>query len=669
MKNNNKIFILSVIIISFTAIIFQFWLGFPGYFQNFDNIYILLESINNSYSHWHPVIIGKTLNILYKIFGMHTYYIFLINLICWYSGLALLISGLYLKYNKKRVISLFLLTCIANIFFQNFTHLKDITFTMYMWLAYSIILFQILVKFNKNWINISLKVITAIVLLFALLWRHNGIVTIYPIFLYFVYLALKRFNITSVKKYLLIYSAVMLIIAISLVAIVRLHPYIWIEKDKIARDVSRHTFMHKIAAISVSENDNTLIPQNWYAEGKTFNDVMKLFNANPYFADVFANSSIFNYNNMTNLKDIFIKSVIKHPVSFFKHSVDFSFSAWTQGPDWMIILDRNTLQSRNIHPFDKDMLISNFKENERSVQLSPLRSNIYDFLRKTFIKLNTSVSVIISIIIFFSSGFILLLKKSKRNDLLLFTFSTAFSAFATAIIVGIFSPVLDNRYMSPVLVIAIISLIAFIIYILNIKNKNKKEQVMKETILDSLLRKLRRNRVKKSIINYKNCRLLDIGCGWEAKLLKDLEPYIAKGVGIDFKAPMIKSDKITTFEYIMDKNLPFNDNEFDVVTMLAVLEHIENPLDIVKEAIRVLGAGGILLLTVPSKLSKPVLEFLSYKLHIIDENEIRDHKKYYNKKDLYEMVSDISKTYSGVRIYSHKYFQLGMNNFCIIKKD
>jgi len=37
-----------------------------------------------------------------------------------------------------------------------------------------------------------------------------------------------------------------------------------------------------------------------------------------------------------------------------------------------------------------------------------------------------------------------------------------------------------------------------------------------------------------------NARVLDIGCGWEARLLKAVEPLIGRGEGIDFKAPALK---------------------------------------------------------------------------------------------------------------------------------
>ena len=55
-----------------------------------------------------------------------------------------------------------------------------------------------------------------------------------------------------------------------------------------------------------------------------------------------------------------------------------------------------------------------------------------------------------------------------------------------------------------------------------------------------------------SIKSFDNPRLLDIGCGFEARLLREVEGYIAKGVGIDYKAPDIRTDKLHTFSYIFE---------------------------------------------------------------------------------------------------------------------
>ena len=111
-------------------------------------------------------------------------------------------------------------------------------------------------------------------------------------------------------------------------------------------------------------------------------------------------------------------------------------------------------------------------------------------------------------------------------------------------------------------------------------------------------------------------------------------------------------------------HLPFDDESFEVVTMLAVLEHLHHPHAMLQEIARVLKPSGALVLTVPSHAAKPVLEFLAFRLKIVSEEEIRDHKRYYNKRDLRELVALVPE----LTLTKHTYFQLGMNNFAIIHK-
>lgn len=183
---------------------------------------------------------------------------------------------------------------------------------------------------------------------------------------------------------------------------------------------------------------------------------------------------------------------------------------------------------------------------------------------------------------------------------------------------------------------------------------------MKEPILEPILRKMRIRRVFQYIANQRDCRLLDIGCGWNAKLLHDIEPYISVGVGLDLKVPEFSQGKIRTEQLVLTNHLPYVDNSFDIVTMLAVLEHLEDPDITLREIRRVLVPGGKLLITVPSKFAQPVLEFLAFRLRIVSREEILDHKIYYNRKSIKILLEK-----NGFTVEIHRYFQLGMNNFLV----
>lgn len=70
-------------------------------------------------------------------------------------------------------------------------------------------------------------------------------------------------------------------------------------------------------------------------------------------------------------------------------------------------------------------------------------------------------------------------------------------------------------------------------------------------------------------------------------------------------------------------------------------------------------------MTVPSVWSQPVLEFLAYRLRVIAEDEIRDHKTYYDRTKL---LSALARAGFDPKKAKHAYFQFGMNNFLAAEK-
>lgn len=182
-------------------------------------------------------------------------------------------------------------------------------------------------------------------------------------------------------------------------------------------------------------------------------------------------------------------------------------------------------------------------------------------------------------------------------------------------------------------------------------------------IFDKIIAKWRLSKVTK-LIN-KNATVLDFGCGNQGYLLKTVSDTISAGVGLDYDAPVGEFNNIKFSKFKFVYKLPFSDKYFDTVTMLAVLEHIDlDKIDILfKEFYRVLEDGGKIILTTPTPTSKPVLEILAY-IKIINQDEILDHKKYYNKLDIQKVASN-----NGFSVVNYKLFQLGLNSVAILKKN
>jgi len=99
---------------------------------------------------------------------------------------------------------------------------------------------------------------------------------------------------------------------------------------------------------------------------------------------------------------------------------------------------------------------------------------------------------------------------------------------------------------------------------------------------------------------------LDLGCG-DGLFLQALRYKGIEGCGLDFSVDGIKKCKekgIKARVYdFSDKPLPFDDNTFDYVVMLDILEHLYYPEKVLKEACRV--SKKYIIISVPNFNSLP----------------------------------------------------------------
>jgi len=184
-----------------------------------------------------------------------------------------------------------------------------------------------------------------------------------------------------------------------------------------------------------------------------------------------------------------------------------------------------------------------------------------------------------------------------------------------------------------------------------------------QSIVDKFIEHLRFGQVLPFIKS--STKVLDLGCGYDANFLSFIAKKIDFSVGIDLHPNLkLNHKKIKLIKGRVDAKLPVKSNQFDIVTSLAVIEHLKSPKTMLKEAKRVLKKGGVLIITTPSQTSKPILEFLSYKLKIVSKIEIADHKRYYNKISLIKELVDSGFHKNRINI---RRFELGMNLLAIAK--
>ena len=188
---------------------------------------------------------------------------------------------------------------------------------------------------------------------------------------------------------------------------------------------------------------------------------------------------------------------------------------------------------------------------------------------------------------------------------------------------------------------------------------------MKETTQNAPLEKLLSYfRYKRTIEFIKNKKVLDFGCGisnWNAKFIGKYPNFIH---GVDSSLSEFDRENSLIEIHKDIKELPVSD--YEVVLSMAVFEHI-NPFHLIQILDQIHGKtskNAIIFGTTPTPLSRPILEFLSYRLKLIDKSQIKDHKVYY---DDFWLRSILTKT--SWKIRSYKTFQFGLNSeFILCKK-
>jgi SAM-dependent methyltransferase len=124
-------------------------------------------------------------------------------------------------------------------------------------------------------------------------------------------------------------------------------------------------------------------------------------------------------------------------------------------------------------------------------------------------------------------------------------------------------------------------------------------------------------------------RILDVGCG-TGTMLRHLQRFgSVEGVDADEGAVRFCRERALDAVQRADVPLPFDAGTFDLVTMLDVLEHVDDDRGMLAELHRVLRPGGALLLSVPA-----------YRFLWGPQDEISHHKRRYVAREVRERATE-----------------------------
>jgi len=177
----------------------------------------------------------------------------------------------------------------------------------------------------------------------------------------------------------------------------------------------------------------------------------------------------------------------------------------------------------------------------------------------------------------------------------------------------------------------------------------------------------------------KKCDILDVGCG-TGDISLELEKRGHKTTGVDFSLEAIKKASnagLNCRRVDLDEGIPFEDSSFDVVWAGDVIEHVFDPVFVLKEISRTLKPQGLFLATIPYDL------YLGVRLRILFGISYQDstyrnrgqykHHTFFSKKLMKFMFKsasfEIREIYLKCRLpFTQKHFIIPNTRFLLFGK-
>jgi SAM-dependent methyltransferase len=159
----------------------------------------------------------------------------------------------------------------------------------------------------------------------------------------------------------------------------------------------------------------------------------------------------------------------------------------------------------------------------------------------------------------------------------------------------------------------------------------------------------------------RQARVLDIGCH-QGEFLRQLGDRIGPSLGLD---PLTVPEENPRFRLLAEpfrEPLPLGDASFDVVVMLATLEHIRDKEPLARECRRLLRPGGRVIITVPSSRVDRIVDLL-VRVRLADGMSLDEHHGF----DPTETPNIMAR--HGFSLEYRGRFQCGLNHLFVFTRN
>ena len=155
-------------------------------------------------------------------------------------------------------------------------------------------------------------------------------------------------------------------------------------------------------------------------------------------------------------------------------------------------------------------------------------------------------------------------------------------------------------------------------------------------------------------------KVLDIGCH-QGEFLKSLGGRIGASVGMDPLAAAVACPTYRLLSESFQPPAPFDDASFDMIVLMATLEHIRDKPALRNECSRLLCPGGRVVVTVPSLRVDAIVAMLR-RLKLADGMSLEEHHGFDPR------LTPSLFTSCGFEFEYSRRFQLGLNHLFVFRK-
>ncbi|MCK4824318.1 methyltransferase domain-containing protein [bacterium] len=160
---------------------------------------------------------------------------------------------------------------------------------------------------------------------------------------------------------------------------------------------------------------------------------------------------------------------------------------------------------------------------------------------------------------------------------------------------------------------------------------------------------------------YIHDQVLDLGCGFAE--VTDLIPP-TNYVGIDGHPKivewlMINHPGYKFYHYDLDHDQLLLDRQFDTIMMLAVIEHLKYPDNILSQIPNLLKDDGLLIMTAPAPAGD-IVHQVGAKIRLFSEHAVEQHEIIFTHQSMGPYL-----TRNGLKIKEYRPFLLGANQLFI----